>query len=452
VSTTSPFAALGRVRLRMHGSAHRFAPAGGLRRAVALLAGGNVLAVAIVALSYPIVSRLYDPTEFGAYAAAMSLLNLILSVTCLTYDHAIPLPKDDETASDLVVLSLIGAVLMTSISTVLMLTLGGKILGLFDAESLAPYWWLLAGAQLVGGVVVALTGWAVRFRDFRGLATSRISQSIFTAGAQVLGGVAGAGSPGLLTGDVLGRTSAGGRLSLGSTKRLSRSARNTSRARLTWTARRYKRFPLIGSWPTLVNAIGFEAPLLLIVAFYGATTGGLFAFAQRLIGAPVALLVLAVSQVFVAEAADRARAKPEELVALFRRTLRRLAFICIPLMALLAVVSEILVGIVFGSEWHEAGVYIVILSPLYAAQMLSSPLGGTLDVLERQDLLFIREVARIALLTMAIGVAVLLGLSALWAVILLSAAGTLAYVFYGGISWHALITFDKKLRAADAEP
>ena len=449
--STFPTAVLGRMRLRMNGTANRFAPAGGLRRAVALLAGGNVLAVAIVALSYPILSRLYDPAEFGAYAAAMSLLALILSVTCLTYDHAIPLPKSDETASDLVVLSLIGALVMTLITTVLLLTLGGELLGLFDAESLAPYWWLLAAAQLFGGVVVALTGWAVRFRDFRGLATSRISQSVVTVGIQVGGGAAGAGAPGLLTGDVLGRTSAGARLSLGSVRKLMGNARHTSRARLRWTARRYRRFPLIGSWPTLVNAIGFEAPLLLVVVFYGATTGGLFGFAQRLIGAPVALLVLAVSQVFVAEAADRARAKPEELVALFRRTLRRLAYICIPLLAVVAVVAELLVGTVFGDEWHEAGTYILILSPLYAAQLLSSPLGGTLDVLERQDLLFIREVARIALLTLAIGVAVLLGLSALWAVILLSCAGTLAYVFYAGISWHALTTFEKK-RVADANP
>ncbi len=80
---------------------------------------------------------------------------------------------------------------------------------------------------------------------------------------------------------------------------VARGGRGTSVARLRWAARRYRRFPLIGSWPSLINSIGFEAPLLLIVAFYGAHTGGLFAFAQRLIGAPVALFVLAVSQVFV---------------------------------------------------------------------------------------------------------------------------------------------------------
>jgi hypothetical protein len=79
-------------------------------------------------------------------------------------------------------------------------------------------------------------------------------------------------------------------------------------------------------------------------------------------------------------------------------------------------------------------------------QLLSSPLGGILAILERQDLALVREIVRILLLTIAIGAAQALALSATWAVILLSAAGTLAYVLYGLISWHAL-QVDAKRRA-----
>jgi O-antigen/teichoic acid export membrane protein len=222
-----------------------------------------------------------------------------------------------------------------------------------------------------------------------------------------------------------------------------RARRGTCRARRRGAPRRYRRFPLLGSWPSLINAIGFEAPLLLVVAFYGAHTGGLFAFAQRLIGAPVALLVLAVSQVFVAEAADRVRTGSADLGALFRRTLRQLVLVVVPLMLALAIAAELLVGTVFGQEWHEAGTYVLILAPLYTMQLVSSPFTGTLDVLERQDLLLIREAARISLLAAAIGIAELLSLPAVWAIVLLSGAGTLAYLFYGAISWHALIVYQR---------
>jgi O-antigen/teichoic acid export membrane protein len=416
----------------------RIAPEGGLRRAVATIAGGQALAAVLVALTYPATTRLYTPTQFGAFAAVVSLLSLVLTVTCLTYDQAIPLPEKEETAADLVVLSLICTVTITTLCAAVVLLFGRQLLGRFDAEALASYWWLLALAQLAGGLYVTFTGWAIRRRDYRGLAVARLAQAVLSSAGQVGAGIAGAGAAGLVFGDGLGRVAAGGNLSGRARRQLLRSTGDVTAGRLRRTAIRYRRFPLIGSWSTLINSIGFEAPLLLLVAFYGSSAGGLFAFAQRLIGAPVALVVLAVSQVFVAEAAERARDDATDLVEFFRATLRRLALVAAPLMVCIAVAATLLVGPVFGSKWHEAGTYIVLLTPLYTMQLLSSPLGGILSILERQDLALVRELARILLLALAIGAAQVLALSATWAVILLSAAGTLAYVLYGLISWHAL--------------
>jgi O-antigen/teichoic acid export membrane protein len=118
-------------------------------------------------------------------------------------------------------------------------------------------------------------------------------------------------------------------------------------------------------------------------------------------------------------------------------------------MACIAIGATLLVGPVLGSRWEEAGTYLVILMPLYTMQLLTSPLAGTLAILERQDLALVREVVRILLVTIAIVIAQALSLSATWAVALLSAAGTLAYVFYGLISWHAL-QVDARRRIAKA--
>ena len=425
-------------RSRLVSRITRVAPSGGLRRAVAIIAGGQALAAIIVALTYPVTARLYTPAQFGAFATIVSLLSLVLTVTCLTYDQAIPLPERQEMAADLVVLSLICTVVITAICTLVLLLFGEDLLDRFDAGGLASYWWLIGLAQLAGGLYVALTGWAIRTRDYRGLAVARLGQAIVASAGQVVAGVAGAGAAGLVFGDGLGRAAAGGRLSARAGQELRRSAAGVSFDRLRRSAVRYRRFPLIGSWSTLINSIGFEAPLLLLVAFYGSENGGLFAFAQRLIGAPVALVVLAVGQVFMAEAAERARDPSGDLLELFRTTLKRLALVAAPLMLCVAVGATVLVGPVFGSDWAEAGTYIVILTPLYTMQLLSSPLAGTLAVLERQDLALVRELVRILLLTIAIVIAQTLSLSATWAVVLLSAAGSFAYVLYGLISLHAL--------------
>jgi len=147
----------------------------------------------------------------------------------------------------------------------------------------------------------------------------------------------------------------------------------------------------------------------------------------------------------------RARDATGDLEELFRTTVKRLALVAAPLMLSIAVAATLLVGPVFGSEWEEAGTYITILTPLYTMQLLTSPLAGTLTILERQDLALVREIVRILLLTIAIVVAQELALSATWAVALLSAAGSFAYVLYGLISWHALRVDARRRKRAREE-
>ena len=425
------------------GRMRRLAPRGSLRRSIGVLAGGHALAQVVAAISYPFLTRLYDPTEFGAFAATASLLGLVLVVTCLTFDHAVPLPEEDETAGELVILCVLATLAFCACTAVALLVAHEQILGVIHAGALASYWWVLVAAQAAGGLYLALTGWAVRDRDFGALATARLGQGVATAGTQVLTGVAGASAAGLLAGDALGRIAGAGRLSARRLRRLLAAVGDTSRARLRATARRYRRFPLVASWPLLVNATALEAPLLLLVAFYGAEVGGHFALAQRLIGAPVTLAVLSIGQVFVAEAAELRREGSAELTLLFGTVLRRLVAVGMPLMLLVPVPALLLVGPIFGQDWREAGVFIAILTPLYAAQLLTSPLGGTLTVLERQDLLLVRELVRIGLLAVAVLIAELLRFSAAGAVAMLSAGGTLAYLVYGAISWHALRAYDR---------
>jgi O-antigen/teichoic acid export membrane protein len=419
----------------------RRALSGDLRRAVAVVAGGHALAYGVAAISYPILSRIYDPNEFGAFAAGAAVLTVLITITCLTYDRAVPLPERDEIAGDLIVVCVLATIALTSLTTLALLVAGRQILGLVNAEALAPYWWLFGAAQAAGGLYLALTGWAVRHRDFNGIATARMGQGAATAVTQVTTGIASASAAGLLAGDAMGRTAAGARLSARASRQLGSLLSRTTLARVRWAGRRYRRFPLLASWPMLINAISQDAPLLMLIAFYGANTGGLFAFGQRLIGAPVALAVLSIGQVFFAEAAGHVRARTA-LEPVFRTTLRKLVTACVPFFLLTPLLAVLLVGPIFGAEWRTTGVYIAILTPMYTAQVLSAPFA-ILEVLERQDLLVVRELLRIALLALAIAVAQLLALSALWAVVLLSAAGTCAYLIHGGIAWYALTTHDK---------
>ena len=422
-------------------------PVGGLRRAVSILITGAALAQAIVALCSPFLTRLYGPADFGLYGAAMAVVSVLVTVGCLRYEVAIPLPRDELRAANLLALSVLACAGSTVLFGLVLLVAGETLLGALRADGLLPYAWLLLVAQFGGGLYLALTSWAIRKKEFGTIAQTRVTQSLASVGTQIGVGVLAASPGGLIAGDAIGRTAGSGRLGRRSWRVSGAAIRKISLPGIRDVARRYRRFAILSTPAALLNVLGLEAPLLLVVALFGATTGGYLALSQRLIQAPLWLVTTAISQVFVAEAAIRVREDPRSLRPLFRRTLTRLLAIGAPIVIGLAVAAPFLVGPVFGAQWERAGLYVTILAPFYLLQLATSPLGGTLDVLERQDLHMLREVVRVVLIFGAVVVASALHLSDTAAIAVLSAAGTLAYVVYGLLSWYAITQAEQRARA-----
>jgi len=110
----------------------------------------------------------------------------------------------------------------------------------------------------------------------------------------------------------------------------------------------------------------------------------------------------------------------------------------------IAVVAPWFFPIVFGSEWHDAGLYLLILAPMLLMQFLCSPFGSILDVLERQDLHLMREGIRIGLTTVGILIATKIGEDPKIAIAFLSASGTLSYGVGMLLAWYALVSYVKK--------
>ena len=141
-------------------------PVGGLGRSVSILAGGAALGQIIVVLSSVVINRLYSPTSFGQYGAATSLVAVLVTVTSLKYELAIPLPSEEERAANLLALSILVAVIFNAIFAVVLIVAGKPILRAFHADALLPYAWLLVLAQLGGGIYMAVLGFAIRHKQF----------------------------------------------------------------------------------------------------------------------------------------------------------------------------------------------------------------------------------------------------------------------------------------------
>jgi O-antigen/teichoic acid export membrane protein len=408
-----------------------------IRGAFTIVAGTGV-AQLLVVLSSPVLTHLYSPSDYGVYSIATSVL-ILASITCLQYEFAIPLPKDDVTAANLLGLSLVVNVGMSLATAIGLILLGPWLFGLFGAAALGPYVLLLALIQFGSGIVSALLKWAIRTKNFSEIALNRIVGSVSLVGLQVGLGALGVGVLGLMIGVAAGSVAGAGRLARAAWRSDAAAFRRISWKGMAAVAKRYRRFPIFSSGSTLLAYLGVRAPLLALIAAFGTEVGGEYALAERVLYLPLTLIAGSVGQVFTAEVARLANDQPEELRRSFRRTTVSLALTALLPAIAIAVLAPMLAGLVFGAAWTLAGSMVALLVPMFYLAFVFTSTGDVLYVLERQGLHLVREGLRIVILAGSIPVAAALQLPPLSAVAFLSAAGCLTYVLYGLISWYAVV-------------
>jgi O-antigen/teichoic acid export membrane protein len=357
-------------------------PKGQFARSVAVMGGGTATAYGLMALASPIITRLYTPDDFGVLGVYVSITSFLIVIAAWRYEVAVPVPEDDQTAADLVVLSLSVLVFTSLLSLGLTWLIGEAVVRWLAEPGLRPYLWLIPVTVLVGTLNQTLQCWGVRKKAFSTIARTRLWQAGGVATTQIGLGLAGMGPLGLILGNVV-QQGAGSTI-LG---RLILRANGTFRLRLglnclLQTARRYRRFPLFSSWSSLLNTISAQVPILFLTAFFSSATAGQYALCNRMLWAPMGLIGAAVSQVFFSRARE-ARLCSETATATYSVFIR-LVEIGAPFTLILALAGPELSSLVFGPQWHPAGVYAQWLSPWLFLVFVTSPLSSLVFVLEYQ--------------------------------------------------------------------
>ena len=420
-------------------------PPGGFTRGVAVLAGGMALAQAVALCASPILTRLYTPTALGVLSTCISIVSVAASAAALCYDVAIPVPREDSAAANLVALALVTVSVVSLLAGIALWALGNLVVLPASLSAIRPYLWAVPLTLLLVGYGQVFQEWTVRTRAFGRLARSKLGQNSGQVLAQSAMGLLRLGPLGLLLGDMFGRFCALTTLAAPAWRQDAPKLRHVSLQGMREVALRYRRFPLFSSAGNLLNSLGMEMPILLMASLYGAQMVGWLALGQRVLVVPLGLVVSSLSQVFVGEAARLANTQPEQLPQLLGKMAKGMLLLALPYVSILALLAPGLFPVVFGASWYEAGVCVRILAPMYLLHSIANPTGGTLDIVQRQDLHLLREVSRVVLMSGAVILARSLSLSPRAAVGLYSAAGTIIYALYLGISvyavraWHARV-------------
>jgi O-antigen/teichoic acid export membrane protein len=360
-------------------------PAGGSGSDVLKVASGATFAQLLSVLVSPIVTRLYGPEAFGTAAIFASIAGIVGVVVCARYELSIVLPDEDSEAANLLGACWLFA-LLTSLATVPVIVFWGpSIFRLLHAPELGTVVWMLPPVIFVSGVYLSLTFWNARTRRFGRVAIARVSSSGATSAAQVVAGVAGqATGPSLVKSTFLGTSIAtmvlGGQILRDDGRLLRRSIRWDGILR---GIRRHRKFPMFGTASSLLNAVSWQLPSLLLQLYFSSTIVGFYALGNRILRLPMDLIGNAIGQVFFQRAAQARR--DGHLAATVENAFQRLATLSVVPLVLLALVGREAFALVFGPRWAEAGIYAQILAPWTFFWFLSSPLSTLFAVLERQE-------------------------------------------------------------------
>ena len=412
-------------------------------RGITSIVVGSLAGQGLVILSYPLLTRLYDPAELGLLTVFTSVVGMISVISTASLEAAIPIPPDDGEAAD-VAWSALAVVSGTTIVTAAVgLLAAGPLANLLGVPRLAQYWWLVAVTVFALGAYMVLSEWMVRDRTYGALGRRNLLQGVGQTVTQIGLGLAGVRPLGLLLGVGVGRTLAmGGLVSRGGLLR----QRRPSWAGLRAAVRRFRRFPLLATPSALVNSAGLEMPLLLVSALYGDARAGLLGLTIRVFSGPTAIIGQAVSQVYTGETGAAIRRPSGALGRLLRKAVLRLLLLGAGPALLLVIAGPWMFGLIFGPTWTEAGEYARFLAVAYLAQFAVTPVSSTLFLLERQGHELVWGCFRLLLTAGGTAVCGLLGEPVQVAVIVLAVGHVLSYALLYGLCLHAADAADAHRR------
>ena len=345
---------------------------------ISILAIANISSQIIVVGISPIITRIYNPRDFGFLATYTSIVAILGIVCTLRYELSIPILKSKKEINYAILLSLLILSASTLFLALVSFFLGKELFHFLNLPNTKILSILLPAGLFLTGLFNIMTNYAIYEKNFKKISFSKLSNSIFTSFFQLtmfkLGGIS------LILGQVSGF--AVGVLSLANGVFKKHFFYNLKLKFIKKFALRHKRFPLYSAPAGLIRVSREYLPILIFSKMFGMTSLGMYFLAQKTIQMPLAFLGDSVGKVFFANA-PKANTNGE-LNLLTQKFYVNLIKLSLPTILIISIIAPSLFEYVFGESWQKSGEYARWLGPWVFVIFVSSPLTFLTTILERQ--------------------------------------------------------------------
>ena len=383
------------------------------RRAFLGLFAANLVAQGLSFAAWPLLARIYPPAQMGILGMATSAMLLLTPMTTLRYEIALPLCRSAREVRNLLGLCAV-VVAGTSVLLALALLLAPRA-WLAPLGPAAGYRLFLPPALLAFGAYTVLVYEATRRGDYPRIAATRVSQALMAPVLQLVFGLCGFGTSGLLWGFVLGQWSGTWRLGRGLVTGRRAPLRHVTWAGIRDMAWRFRRFAQFSSWAGVL-AGSVNLGNLLFAMLYGPEIGGFVYLADRVLMQPLRVSGNALLQVFVGEAGTLLKSGRSTLMPLLLSVLWKQTVLSVAWLGLVYLGAAVAMPLVFGHGWGPAARYVEAMISGYLPASIALPASHTLLLLGRQRLAAALDALRVCALGGCLLAARVAGVEALPAV------------------------------------
>ncbi|PFI43443.1 hypothetical protein COK06_00020 [Bacillus cereus] len=359
---------------------------------ILILMSGTALGQLIVFLSSPILTRLYTPEDFGVLNLYTSIISFLLVLCSLRYEMAIPIAKDERESIHLVIISIFILMAFCISMTFIIVILDGLNFNLGKIFHYSKIYYIFPISLFFIGLYQIIINWHIRQSNFSLITRTKLSQSITLTISTIIMGIFNLKFNGLILGDTIGKSSGSFLMFKRFIKQISFSniKQNITKATLLSTIKKYKNYPLITTWSSLLNVAGIYLSPALFTLLFDSTTGGYFSFGHRIVGTPILLIGQSVSQVYMS-----VFSKKENPFHIFKKIVLYLSIIGTFTASILFFLGEDIFQFIFGANWRTSGSYVGILSFMYLFYIIAFPVSQTLNLIGKQFLQLLWDLSRV---------------------------------------------------------
>jgi O-antigen/teichoic acid export membrane protein len=378
------------------------------RTQVAKLASGNVIAAVIPFLFQPVISRLYNATDFSILGWYLSFLSVLSVFATGKFELAIILPESDKEAKNIAVLSLI----LTSVFSIIILTLSilfyGFIANYIGTDKII---WIF----LIGPGVLFYCSYQVffylanRYSLYNSMSISKINQNAGMIVLQLVFGILTIGGIGLVYGRIFGYFISAVILGWFVIRYSPFKKTEIDQNTMFNLSKTYSNFPKHLILSNLLAAVYAQLPFIYIAKQFNSETAGQFIFAMQMITVPGILISNAIGDVFRQKASELYKITGRFDGLLIKTMKNCFLFSIIPFLILI-IFSAPLFKVFFGEQWTLAGKFASVLSIMAFVGFFITPIDKAAIVVNKTNFEFWYQVSRFIANILIIMLALLLSL------------------------------------------